>query len=65
MTNNAEKAIAIERFPERLKMAKKFAKADAINYQEVNAGEALKEINGGRDPDACINADLVQLSTRD
>ncbi|MDF5739123.1 hypothetical protein [Nostoc sp.] len=46
-------------------MAKKFAKTDAINYQEVNAGEALKQINGGRDHDACINADLVQLSTRD
>lgn len=55
-TNNSEKAIAIDRFPERLEMAKKFAKAEVINYEEVNAGEALKEITGGRGADACIDA---------
>lgn len=52
----AEKVIAIDRFPERLEMAKKFAKAEVINYEEVNAGEALKEMTGGRGPDACIDA---------
>ncbi|PHM06040.1 glutathione-dependent formaldehyde dehydrogenase, partial [Nostoc sp. 'Peltigera malacea cyanobiont' DB3992] len=35
---------------------KKFAKAEVINYEEVNAGEALKEMTGGRGPDACIDA---------
>ncbi|MEH1835642.1 MAG: hypothetical protein V7L29_27210 [Nostoc sp.] len=57
--------IAIDRFPERLEMAKKFAKAEVINYQKVNRGEALKKITGGCAPDACIDADLVQPSTRD
>ncbi len=52
----AEKAIAIDRFPKRLEMAKKFAKAEMINYKKVNAGETLKETTGGRSPDACINA---------
>jgi threonine dehydrogenase-like Zn-dependent dehydrogenase len=31
----AEKAIALVRFPQRLKMAKKFAKAQVINSQKV------------------------------
>jgi threonine dehydrogenase-like Zn-dependent dehydrogenase len=52
----AEKVIGIDRFPERLEMAKKFAKAEVINYEEVDAGEALKEMTGGRGPDACIDA---------
>lgn len=37
-------AIAIDRFLERLEIAKKFAKAEAINSEEVNTGEALKQI---------------------
>lgn len=49
-------AINSDRFPQRLEMAKKFAKAEVINYEEVNAGEVLKEMTGSRGPDACINA---------
>ncbi len=52
----AEKVIGIDRFPERLELAKKFAKAEVINYEEIDAGEALKEMTGGRGPDACIDA---------
>lgn len=52
----AEKVIAIDRFPERLEMARKYAKAEVINYEVVNVGEALKEMTGGRGPDACIDA---------
>lgn len=52
----AEKVIAIDRFPQRLKMAKKFAKAEVINYKKVNAGETLKEMIGGRGPNPCIDA---------
>lgn len=52
----AEKVIAIDRFPERLQLAKEYAKAEVINYEEVDAGEALKEMTGGRGPDACIDA---------
>ncbi|NJM86414.1 MAG: glutathione-dependent formaldehyde dehydrogenase [Hydrococcus sp. RU_2_2] len=51
----AERVIAIDRFPERLQMAKE-SKAEIINYEEVDAGEALKEMTGGRGPDACIDA---------
>ena len=52
----ADRVIAIDRFPERLEMAKKYAKAEVINYEEVDAGEALKEMTGGRGPDCCIDA---------
>ncbi|MCU0532979.1 MAG: glutathione-dependent formaldehyde dehydrogenase [Hydrococcus sp. Prado102] len=52
----AERVIAIDRVPERLQLAKTFAKAEPINYEEVDPGEVLKEITGGRGPDACIDA---------
>ncbi|MBF2046793.1 MAG: glutathione-dependent formaldehyde dehydrogenase [Elainella sp. C42_A2020_010] len=52
----AERVIAIDRVPERLALAQRFAKAEPINYEEVDAGEALKEMTGGRGPDACIDA---------
>lgn len=52
----AERVIAIDRVPERLQMARDFSKAETINYEEVDAGEALKEMTGGRGPDACIDA---------
>lgn len=51
----AEKVIAIDRIPERLEMARVRSKAETINYEEVEAGEALKEMTGGRGPDACID----------
>ncbi|MGI9041861.1 MAG: zinc-dependent alcohol dehydrogenase [Gemmatimonadales bacterium] len=53
----AEKVIAIDRFPYRLRMAKEGAgAAETINYEEVSVQEALKEMTGGRGPDACIDA---------
>lgn len=53
----AERVIAIDRFPERLQMAKERCKAQVINYEEVDdVGEVLKEMTGGRGPDACIDA---------
>jgi threonine dehydrogenase-like Zn-dependent dehydrogenase len=53
----AERVIAIDRFPYRLRMAREKAGAtDTINYEEVNVLEALKEMTGGRGPDACIDA---------
>ncbi|HZQ68649.1 MAG TPA: zinc-dependent alcohol dehydrogenase [Terriglobales bacterium] len=52
----AEKVIAIDRFPERLKLARA-AKADIINYDEVDdVIDELKWMTGGRGPDACIDA---------
>jgi threonine dehydrogenase-like Zn-dependent dehydrogenase len=52
----AARVIAIDRFPERLQMAKEQGKAEVINYEKVDAGEALKEMTGGRGPDRCIDA---------
>jgi threonine dehydrogenase-like Zn-dependent dehydrogenase len=52
----AERVIGIDRFPERLQMARDFAHAETINYEEVDAGEALREMTGGRGADACIDA---------
>ncbi|NJO78546.1 MAG: glutathione-dependent formaldehyde dehydrogenase [Cyanobacteria bacterium RM1_2_2] len=52
----AERVIAIDRIPERLQLAKEKCGAEVINYEEIDPGEALKEMTGGRGPDACIDA---------
>ena len=52
----AERVIAIDRFPERLRMAREKSKAITLDYEEVDVATALKELTGGRGPDACIDA---------
>jgi threonine dehydrogenase-like Zn-dependent dehydrogenase len=52
----ASRVIAIDRFPERLKMAREKSKADTINYEELYVYDALMEATAGRGPDACIDA---------
>jgi threonine dehydrogenase-like Zn-dependent dehydrogenase len=53
----ADRVIAIDRVPFRLKIARERAGADVtINYEETSVREALKELTGGRGPDACIDA---------
>ena len=52
----AERVIAIDRIPERLRMAQTQAKAEVLNYEEVDVLEAIKEMTGGRGPDSCIDA---------
>ena len=53
----AEQVIAIDRFPYRLQMAREGAKAThTINYEEESVMERLRELTGGRGPDACIDA---------
>jgi threonine dehydrogenase-like Zn-dependent dehydrogenase len=52
----AERVIAIDRFPERLRKAAKDCNAYTLNYEEVDIPEALREMTGGRGPDACIDA---------
>src|SRR6476619_5971059 len=50
----AEKVIAIDSVPERLRLAREKGGADTINYEEVDSViEVLKETTGGRGPDAC------------
>jgi threonine dehydrogenase-like Zn-dependent dehydrogenase len=51
----AERVIAIDRFPERLDMARGL-KAETINYEETAVLDELKSMTGGRGPDACIDA---------
>jgi threonine dehydrogenase-like Zn-dependent dehydrogenase len=51
----AERVIAIDRVPERLQMAKAGG-AEILNYEEVEVGEALKEMTGGRGPDSVMDA---------
>ena len=53
----AERVIAIDRFPERLAMAREHVGAETIDYTAVpSVLEALRELTGGRGPDACIDA---------
>lgn len=52
----AERVIGIDRFPERLRMAREKVGAQTLNYEEVDVLETLKDITGGRGPDACIDA---------
>ncbi|MBD2183585.1 glutathione-dependent formaldehyde dehydrogenase [Planktothrix sp. FACHB-1355] len=51
----AERVIAIDRVPERLQMAKNSG-AEVLNFEEIDVGEALKEMTGGRGPDAVMDA---------
>lgn len=52
----AERVIAIDRFPERLAMARDLSKAEVLNYEEIDILDALQQMTGGRGPDACIDA---------
>jgi threonine dehydrogenase-like Zn-dependent dehydrogenase len=53
----AERIIAIDRHPYRLKLALERAGAtEAIDYTKTNVYEALRELTAGRGPDACIDA---------
>lgn len=52
----AERVIAIDRFPERLAMARELSNAEVLNYEEIDVVDALKQMTGGRGPDACIDA---------
>ncbi len=52
----AQRVIAIDRFPERLELARKGG-AEVVDYEEVDdLIEELKAMTGGRGPDACIDA---------
>ena len=51
----AGRVIAIDRFPERLRIARQ-CRAETLNYEEVDVFTALKDMTGGLGPDACIDA---------
>jgi threonine dehydrogenase-like Zn-dependent dehydrogenase len=52
----AERVIGIDRFPDRLRMAREKVGVETMNYEESAPLEMLKEMTGGRGPDACIDA---------
>ncbi|MET3953386.1 threonine dehydrogenase-like Zn-dependent dehydrogenase [Rhodococcus sp. OAS809] len=53
----AERVIVIDRFPERLQLARNVVGAETIDYSRVDSvQEALREATGGRGPDSCIDA---------
>jgi threonine dehydrogenase-like Zn-dependent dehydrogenase len=52
----AERVIAIDRFPERLRLAETEGKAEVIDYTQVDVLEELRALTGGQGPDACIDA---------
>jgi threonine dehydrogenase-like Zn-dependent dehydrogenase len=53
----AERVIMIDRFEYRLRIARENTGAETLNYEEIDKiPEALKELTGGRGPDACIDA---------
>jgi threonine dehydrogenase-like Zn-dependent dehydrogenase len=51
----AERVFAIDRFPERLRMAAE-GDAETINYESNDVRDTLLEKTGGLGPDACIDA---------
>jgi threonine dehydrogenase-like Zn-dependent dehydrogenase len=53
----ADRVIAIDRWPARLRLAETAGKAETLNYEAVgDVVEELKQRTGGRGPDACIDA---------
>lgn len=55
MLLGAGRVIGIDRFPERLRKAQSIG-AETLDYESIDVQEALKEMTGGRGPDACIDA---------
>lgn len=51
----AERVLAIDRFPERLRMAREGG-AGTINYEETDVYDMLMQLTGGRGPDSCMDA---------
>ena len=53
----AGRVIMVERLPERIAMAKQHVGAEVIDYSQSDSVlEELREMTGGRGPDACIEA---------
>lgn len=60
----AERVIGIDRFPERLRLAREKVGAETIDYTESDILDTLREMTGGRGPDACIDAVGMEAHTQ-
>lgn len=58
----AERVIAIDKEPYRLRMAREKGRAETINFEEADVLEALKDMTAGRGPDCCIDAVGMEAS---
>jgi threonine dehydrogenase-like Zn-dependent dehydrogenase len=52
----ADRVIAIDHIPERLRLAREECHAEVINFENACVLEELAERTGGRGPDSCIDA---------
>ena len=52
----AGRVIAIDRFRERLRLAQSIQRTEILDYSDEDVFDQLKDITGGRGPDACIDA---------
>jgi threonine dehydrogenase-like Zn-dependent dehydrogenase len=52
----AGRVIAIDRVPERLRMAEVHGRAETLNFEKEDVYDRLMEMTGGRGPDRCIDA---------
>lgn len=53
----AERAVVVDRIPERLALARNAFGLETVDYSAVDSvHETLREMTGGRGPDACIDA---------
>jgi threonine dehydrogenase-like Zn-dependent dehydrogenase len=51
----AERVIAIDHVPSRLRMAAEEGKAETLNFDDEHIYDKLSELTGGMGPDACID----------
>jgi threonine dehydrogenase-like Zn-dependent dehydrogenase len=53
----AGRVIAIDRVPERLLLAQTWGRAEVLDYEQIDSVvDTLREMTGGRGPDACVDA---------
>jgi threonine dehydrogenase-like Zn-dependent dehydrogenase len=52
----AGRVIAIDRVPERLRMAEEWGRAETIDFSGGHVYDRLQEMTGGRGPDRCVDA---------
>lgn len=52
----AGRVIGVDMLPYRMEIARKSAKAEVLNFKEVDVVEVIREMTGGRGADVCIDA---------